>query len=128
MRRVDDLRPNPRSPRAHKKRKIQDLAKTIKALGFIGAVIVDEAGMILAGHARLAALSSPVLRRSPRSARGASALNASAPLCSPTINTPSAPAGTGSCWRPNSKNFPSSSLPLTSISRSRVLSPARSTR
>ncbi len=53
LRRVDELRPNPRSPRTHKKRKIEDLAKTIKALGFIGAVIVDEAGMILGGHARL---------------------------------------------------------------------------
>ncbi|CAJ0849423.1 hypothetical protein AMST5_00123 [freshwater sediment metagenome] len=55
LRRIDDLRPNPRSPRTHKKRKIEDLSRTIKALGFIGAVIVDEAGMILAGHARHAA-------------------------------------------------------------------------
>jgi ParB/RepB/Spo0J family partition protein len=55
IRPLDALRPNPRSPRSHKKRKIEDLAKTIKALGFIGAVIVDESGMILAGHARHAA-------------------------------------------------------------------------
>lgn len=49
------LRPNPRNARTHQKRKIRDLAKEIKALGFIGAIIVDETGTILAGHARHAA-------------------------------------------------------------------------
>jgi DNA modification methylase len=55
LRRVDDLRPNPRNARTHQKRKIRDLAKEIKAIGFIGAIIVDETDMILAGHARHAA-------------------------------------------------------------------------
>jgi ParB-like chromosome segregation protein Spo0J len=54
-RRVDELRPNPRNARRHQKRKIRDLAKEIKALGFIGAIITDETGMILAGHARYGA-------------------------------------------------------------------------
>jgi ParB-like chromosome segregation protein Spo0J len=55
LRRVDDLRTNPRNPRTHQKRKIRDLAKEIKAIGFIGAIIIDETDMILAGHARLGA-------------------------------------------------------------------------
>jgi DNA modification methylase len=55
LRRVDDLRPNPRNARTHQKRKIRDLANEIKAVGFIGAIIIDETDMILAGHARHAA-------------------------------------------------------------------------
>ena len=46
------LRPNPRNARVHSKRQIRQLVKTIKTTGFIGAIIVDEDNMILAGHAR----------------------------------------------------------------------------
>ena len=52
---IDSLRPNPKSARTHPKRKIRDLAKAIKVVGFIGVIVVDELGMILAGHARHAA-------------------------------------------------------------------------
>jgi ParB-like chromosome segregation protein Spo0J len=55
---VEELRPNPRNARTHRKRKIRDLAKEIKALGFIGAIIIDETGMVLAGHARYEAAKS----------------------------------------------------------------------
>lgn len=55
LRSLDELKPNPRSARTHSKRKIKDLAKAIKALGFIGVIVVDQSGMILAGHARHAA-------------------------------------------------------------------------
>jgi DNA modification methylase len=55
IRSLDDLRPNPKNARTHSKRKIRDLAKAIKAVGFIGVVVIDETGMILAGHARHAA-------------------------------------------------------------------------
>ena len=55
LRSLDELKPNPKSARTHPKRKIRDLAKAIKAVGFIGAIVVDELGMILAGHARHAA-------------------------------------------------------------------------
>jgi DNA modification methylase len=53
--RIETLRPNPKNPRTHPKRKVKDLANAIKAVGFIGVVVVDETGMILAGHARHAA-------------------------------------------------------------------------
>ncbi|CAJ0849354.1 hypothetical protein AMST5_00113 [freshwater sediment metagenome] len=65
LRRVDELRPNPRSPRTHKKRKIEDLSETIKTLGFIGVVIIDETGMILSGHARHAAAKLAGLKEVP---------------------------------------------------------------
>lgn len=55
LRSVDELKPNPKSARTHPKRKIKDLAKAIKTVGFIGVIVVDESGMILAGHARHAA-------------------------------------------------------------------------
>jgi len=52
---LDELRPNPNNARTHNKSQIKDLAKLIEVVGFIGAIIADETGMILAGHARYAA-------------------------------------------------------------------------
>lgn len=49
------FRPNPRNARIHSKRQIRQLAKTIRHTGFIGAIIIDEDNMIMAGHARWAA-------------------------------------------------------------------------
>jgi DNA modification methylase len=48
----DSLKANPRNARLHSKRQIRQLGKSIKAAGFIGAIIIDENRMILAGHAR----------------------------------------------------------------------------
>jgi DNA modification methylase len=53
--RIETLRPNPKNARTHSKRKVKDLANAIKAVGFIGVIVIDETGMILAGHARYAA-------------------------------------------------------------------------
>jgi hypothetical protein len=52
LRALGEIRPNPRNARRHHKRKIRDLANHIMKVGFIGAIIVDETGLILAGHAR----------------------------------------------------------------------------
>lgn len=52
---IEELQPNPRNARTHSRRKIKDLAAAIQAFGFVGAIIVDEKGRILAGHARHAA-------------------------------------------------------------------------
>jgi DNA modification methylase len=48
----ESLRSNPRNARTHSKRQIRQLANSIKAAGFIGAVIIDENEVLLAGHAR----------------------------------------------------------------------------
>jgi DNA modification methylase len=50
-----DLRTNPRNARVNPKKQIRQIANSIKAAGFIGAIIVDEDNMVLAGHARLKA-------------------------------------------------------------------------
>ena len=44
-----------KNARTHSKRKVKDLANAIKAIGFIGVIVIDETGMILAGHAQHAA-------------------------------------------------------------------------
>jgi hypothetical protein len=49
------LHKNPSNARIHSKRQIRQLVKTMDATGFIGAVIVDENDVILAGEARVEA-------------------------------------------------------------------------
>ena len=55
FRALDELRLNPRNARTHQKRTIRNLADNILKVGFIGAIIIDENRMILAGHARYTA-------------------------------------------------------------------------
>ena len=50
-----DLRPNPRNARRHSKKQIRQIADSIMAYGFTVPVLVDEKGMLLAGHGRLEA-------------------------------------------------------------------------
>jgi DNA modification methylase len=52
---LTSLRDNPRSARRHSKKKIAQLAESIRKLGFNAPVLVDANNMILAGHARAAA-------------------------------------------------------------------------
>ena len=55
LRAPNSLRTNPRNARTHSKRQIRQVARSIKAAGFIGVVVIDENDVVLAGHARLAA-------------------------------------------------------------------------
>jgi DNA modification methylase len=55
LRNPAELRANPRNARTHSKRQIRQLANTIKAVGFIGVIVIDETDTVLAGHARLEA-------------------------------------------------------------------------
>jgi hypothetical protein len=49
------LTPNPQNVRSHTRRQIAKLARIIKKLGWSTPIVVDESGLILAGHARLEA-------------------------------------------------------------------------
>ncbi len=49
------LTPNPRNARTHPEAQIEKIKKSIKAYGFLNPIIVDKAGMVIAGHARLEA-------------------------------------------------------------------------
>jgi DNA modification methylase len=55
LRSLGSLRPNPHNARTHSKKQIRQIAASIKAAGFIGAVIADENDVVLAGAGRLAA-------------------------------------------------------------------------
>lgn len=59
------LRPDPRNPREHGKRHVQQLAKSIKAFGFNAPIAVDEQNQVIAGHGRLAAAKLMNLREVP---------------------------------------------------------------
>ena len=65
---VGDLRANPRNARAHSKKQIRQIADSISRFGFLNPLIVDDAGLVLAGHGRLNAArllgmaTVPVLR------------------------------------------------------------------
>jgi DNA modification methylase len=52
---IEETKANPQNVRTHSKRQIRQIAKSIEAFGFNTPVLVDETGMILAGHGRVEA-------------------------------------------------------------------------
>ena len=50
-----NLKANPRNARTHSKRQIKLIADSLKAFGFLNPLLIDETGMVIAGHGRLAA-------------------------------------------------------------------------
>ena len=52
---IEDLKANPRNARIHSKRQIKLIADSLKAFGFLNPLLIDETGMVIAGHGRLAA-------------------------------------------------------------------------
>jgi ParB-like chromosome segregation protein Spo0J len=65
---VDRLTPCKSNARNHSKQQINQIARSIERFGFIGPVLIDEAGQIIAGHGRVEAAKRlgldhvPVLR------------------------------------------------------------------
>jgi DNA modification methylase len=52
---IADLKPDPRNARTHPKKQIEQLCGSIRSFGFTNPVLVDEAGVLIAGHGRLRA-------------------------------------------------------------------------
>ena len=52
---IADLKPDPRNARTHPKRQVEQLCASIRSFGFTNPVLVDEAGVLIAGHGRLRA-------------------------------------------------------------------------
>jgi len=52
---IGDLKPDPRNARTHPKRQIEQLRASILQFGFTNPVLVDEVGVLIAGHGRLKA-------------------------------------------------------------------------
>jgi DNA modification methylase len=55
MRPLSSLKPNPRNARTHSRRQIDQIADSIRTIGFNNAILIDEDGTIIAGHGRIAA-------------------------------------------------------------------------
>ncbi|MCA3644441.1 MAG: ParB N-terminal domain-containing protein, partial [Methylobacterium sp.] len=49
------LKPYPRNARTHSRKQIRQIAESITRFGFTNPILIDEAGMILAGHGRVEA-------------------------------------------------------------------------
>ena len=52
---VDAITPNARNARTHSKKQIRQIADSIRAFGFLVPILIDEGGLIIAGHGRHAA-------------------------------------------------------------------------
>ncbi|MBA3519249.1 MAG: ParB N-terminal domain-containing protein [Rhizobiales bacterium] len=52
---VDQLTPNPRNARTHSRKQVRMIADSIQAFGFTAPILMDEKGVLLAGHGRLEA-------------------------------------------------------------------------
>jgi ParB-like chromosome segregation protein Spo0J len=52
---ISELRINPKNPRTHSRRQIQQIARSLKAFGFVVPVLIDAWGNVIAGHGRILA-------------------------------------------------------------------------
>jgi ParB-like chromosome segregation protein Spo0J len=62
---VSALKANPRNARTHSRRQVKALAESVRQFGFTTPVLVDDRGMILAGHGRVQAAKLLGLDRVP---------------------------------------------------------------
>jgi ParB-like chromosome segregation protein Spo0J len=65
MRSVEQLKPNLRNARRHSKKQIRQLADSITAFGFLVPVLIDDTGVVIAGHGRFAAAKLLGLQKVP---------------------------------------------------------------
>src|SRR5689334_10184959 len=52
---ICSLKPNSHNARTHSRRQVHQIAESIDKLGFNNPVLVDDCGMIIAGHGRIEA-------------------------------------------------------------------------
>lgn len=52
LRPVDTLMPSPHNARTHSAKQVRQIAKSIEEFGFVSPILVDEEGIIIAGHGR----------------------------------------------------------------------------
>jgi DNA modification methylase len=59
------LKPYSRNARTHSRKQIRQIADSIKAFGFTNPILIDNQGMVLAGHGRLEAAKLLLMERVP---------------------------------------------------------------
>lgn len=62
---LDQIRPNPRNARTHSKKQIRKIEQSIRTFGFTNPLLIDEHGLLLAGHGRHAAAKLAGLKEVP---------------------------------------------------------------
>ena len=62
---IASVLPDPRNARTHPKRQIEQIESSIEAFGFTNPILVDEGGVIIAGHGRLRAAREAGLAEVP---------------------------------------------------------------
>jgi hypothetical protein len=62
---ISSLKPFPRNARTHSKKQIHQIAASIREFGFTNPVLIDEFGVIVAGHGRVEAAKLLKLTRVP---------------------------------------------------------------
>jgi DNA modification methylase len=62
---LSEVAVNPRNARTHDKRQLKQIKDSITAFGFTNPLLVDEAGVLIAGHGRLSAAKSLGLETVP---------------------------------------------------------------
>ena len=65
MRAPGELRPDPGNARTHPKTQVAQIAASLREFGFVNPILVDEEGVIIAGHGRLLAAKSIGLGQVP---------------------------------------------------------------
>ena len=59
------MRLDPRNPRTHSKKQIEQIARSIEAFQFVNPILADEGGDVIAGHGRLLAAKRLGIERLP---------------------------------------------------------------
>jgi DNA modification methylase len=62
---IDKLTPNGRNARIHSRKQIRQIADSIAAFGFVVPILIDDDGVIIAGHGRYAAAKLLDLKQVP---------------------------------------------------------------
>jgi ParB-like chromosome segregation protein Spo0J len=94
---VEAIKPNARNARTHSKKQIRQIADSIAAFGFLVPILIDDSGVIIAGHGRydaavlLGLQEVPVIR--------VEGLSEATPL--PTTRSLRMRVGTANSWRPS---------------------------
>ena len=62
---IDELTPNGRNARTHSRKQIREIADSIAAFGFVVPILIDDDGVMIAGHGRYAAAKLLGLKQVP---------------------------------------------------------------
>jgi ParB-like chromosome segregation protein Spo0J len=62
---INALKPNARNARTHSRKQARQIADSITAFGFLVPILIDEDGIVIAGHGRYAAAKLLGLQQVP---------------------------------------------------------------